>query len=508
MSSHPSLSRRMFLRTATGGAVAMPLLPSLLPREAAAASLRAPLRFVALATQHGAVWGDRMHPGDHLLTDTTDVGHVVRRGDLVAQPDGADQVLSDVLRADAGRLTPQLLSQLTVLRGLDVPFYLNHHTGGYLGNFGRNDTDFENPGLVPYHPTIDQIMAWSDHFYGSLDGVVARSVHLGHDMSWGYANPSDPASPVQLVPSTWSVQGLFDGLFGSLDDTGPRRRLVVDKVLAHYQNLRDGAFGPGRRLSAGDRDRLDAHMERLYELERRLGAVADCRDVDRPPQDTEGHPGQNAGAPNVDEVYAYYELWNETLAAALVCGATRIATHNCLHQFEWVSGSWHHDVAHQSHVASQQELLVRGHQRFFEHVFLDLCQRLDVPDIDGETVLHNSMVMWTQESGPVPHDPISMPVVMAGSAGGALRSGQYVDYRHRESDAFGHQHDTPIHAEQRPGLLYGHFLAHLLDTAGVPRSTWEIAHNPGFGIHINDNPTAWPTYVEDLAADPLPFLAP
>ena len=487
----------------------MPLLPSL--RSAHAGPLGRQLRFVAMATQHGGVWGENMFPNDGMLTEQHDIGHTIRRGDLVGSASGSDTTLSPVLTAASSRLTPAVLAQLNLLRGLDIPFYINHHTGGYLGNYGRCNTEFEDPDFpVPYHPTIDQIMAWSDGFYGDLSGVVRRSVHVGQQMSWGYANPTQPDDQIDAMPTTWSAQELFDSLFGGQQPEGEPRRLVVDKVLASYQNLRGGAFGPARRLSVGDRDRLDAHMERLYELERSLNAVSDCADIQRPSEDTAYHPGSGFESLDLAATFAYHQIWNETLALALTCGATRIATYNCLHTYEPYFGDWHQEVAHEApYNESAQQHMVDGQRRFFDEVFCDLCQRLDVPSESGDTVLHDSLLMWVQESGPMPHDPISLPVVTAGSAGGAWRTGQYVDYRHRESTLFGQGEYNAIAASQRPGLLYANLLGHICDTMGVARDLPVRAGNPGFGpYHLDWWPAeSWPAYVQDLTSGPLPLLA-
>ncbi|MEN0061289.1 MAG: DUF1552 domain-containing protein [Myxococcota bacterium] len=499
------MNRRMFLRTAGGAAVTIPVLGSLLPAHAAEPSS---IRFVAMATQHGGIWGEHMWPTDATLNETQDIGHTIRRGDLSWVEQGGDVVLSQVLTARGHHLTPSVRDQLALIRGVDVPFYISHHTGGYLGNYGRNDTEFETDNPVPYHPTIDQVMAWSEGFYGSLLGVTQRSVHIGHPMSWGYANPVAQAGDIDPMPTTWHSTELFASLFGTGDASqGEDRRLVVDQVLESYRRLREGAFGPGRRLSQGDRTRLDAHMERLFEVERRLTALGSCGEVPQPPLDTDAHPGAPFESFDLEAVEAYHELWIDVLALALICGATRIATYNCLHTFEpWV-GDWHQDIAHEAWVdLDAEQHLVRGHQRFFDQVFCELASRLDVPDSDGNTVLNNSLLVWMHESGPATHDMISTPVITAGGASGAWRTGQYVDYRNRESRALGQDEYNPIVVAQRPGLLHGQLLGSLLRAVGVPDHAWQRSENPGFGPHRNDSLNAWPRYVEQMANDPLPFF--
>ena len=51
-------TRRMFLRTAGGAALGLPLLPSLLPRDVNADSLTTPKRFVGLMSQSGIYAND------------------------------------------------------------------------------------------------------------------------------------------------------------------------------------------------------------------------------------------------------------------------------------------------------------------------------------------------------------------------------------------------------------------------------------------------------------------
>ena len=53
------MNRRQFLRGAGGFALAVPLLPSLLPREARASDgIAGPKRFISLSSHHGGVWVD------------------------------------------------------------------------------------------------------------------------------------------------------------------------------------------------------------------------------------------------------------------------------------------------------------------------------------------------------------------------------------------------------------------------------------------------------------------
>ena len=502
------MNRRQFLTGAGGATLTIPMMGSLQPAYAAG-DITAPKRFFTYATHHGGLWDEYMWPSDDALTDNLNIGHDIRRGDLVAAIDGDNAVLSPVLTAPSTLLTPSIVDRMNLIRGLDIPFYISHHTGGFLGNYARNDSEFENGPPIPYIPTIDQVMAWSNGFYGDTNGMVKRSMHVGWDISYGYANPGDPLSPINAMPTERGSMDLFQQLFGTGEPVDPEapRRVVVDKVLESYRRLRSGAFGPARRLSGGDRDRLDAHIERLYEVERKLNAVVECTDIPQPSGDTNGHPG-GWGYNNIQDVRELYQLWNEVMALGMICGASRIGTMWVDNNFYLYDGDWHQEVAHEAWVSRVAvERMVQGNQEMFEHVYCDMLRRLDVPDCDGQSVLDNSLVFWGQESGAMTHDSFSTPVVCAGSAGGAITTGNYCDYRDRNDLSFA---DSPnaVQQGQRPGLLYSQWLATALRASGVPDNEWVTANNPGYGYWYTDRPNGVPGYIQALGNDTLPFLAP
>src|SRR5262249_18004290 len=110
-------------------------------------------------------------------------------------------------------------------------------------------------------------------------------------------------------------QALFKALFGAgvpPGDAGtapPPRPLIVDRVLADYQALRNG----NARLSSDDRRRLDDHMARLHELQVSL--------VAQQQQSTSAacaNPNTSSGD--------MYRDFNAIVAMALICGYTRVAS--------------------------------------------------------------------------------------------------------------------------------------------------------------------------------------
>jgi len=507
-------TRRQFLRGTAGFTLALPFLESLVPRAARAgqAPFAAHPRFVCMTTQHGGVWGANMFPGDATAptAQTLYSGHDMHHGALSLSSAAGGASLSAVLTASATALTSQIVSKMNVLRGIDVPFYLGHHTGGDLGNYARNDG--EDGSQANYRPTIDQVMAYSQSFYPDLLTIRERSLHIGTHTNhcWGYSNPTAQTGTIDPIPLSQSSQALFDNIFVPEDTGEPQRPLVVDRVLESYNRLRTGAFGDASRLGARDRQRLDEHMDRLRDLETRLNAVASCGDVPEPTQDTLGlDVGGYSG--NVADMRAYYQLYNDVIVAAFICGTSRIAVINSGEtwstQHPGLCCDWHDLVAHMSAQpdGAAQATMVAAQREFFESVFLDLANKLDVEEANGVTYLENSFLFWTQESGSTTHDPISLPIVSAGSAAGVFETGTYIDYRNRSSQAVANDY-LPEHALRRPGITHNRFLGTVLQAMGLPTSEFELPGEHGYGLPLVDNTEAWSQAMMDDASEMLPVL--
>jgi len=264
-------------------------------------------------------------------------------------------------------------------------------------------------------------------------------------------------------------------------------------VLEAYNSLRQS----NRRLSADDRQRLDDHMDRLAELSRRLGTRnAACEGLTRPMRSV--------------DVPESARLWADVISAALVCGASRIAVFGGEESaFVPYGGDWHQDVAHQWFDDGPQMQLRQANRATFAGFFVELAAALDsVEEEPGVTVLDNTLMLWTQESGEATHEARSLPVVTFGGAAGFLRTGQLCDYRRRTPEGMRMSYGQEMGYS---GLLQQQLLATCLQAMGLPPSEWQgVPHNgaTGYGLpHIDDGYAA--THVSgvvDNASDVLPFL--
>jgi hypothetical protein len=510
------ISRRQLLRGAGGFTLALPFLPSLAEKTAFAgeATYASRPRLFWFATDHGGAYETNMFPDTAMLTSTVDLlaDHKVSSGALKARLEGNRAVLSPILSASSSALTDKLVAKMNVLRGLDVPFYITHNTGMHLGNYARNDgngVDGKEVQNFP-RPTIDQLMAWSPSFYPDVAGIRQRAMLMNSErgLSWNWSDPTNRTGAIQNVRGLDSSRDLFDAIFAPPTSSQPSRRPIADRVLESYKSLRDG----NRRISPTDRQRLSDHVDRLSELERKLGAPASasCGNIVKPTDDASSHQRLDPA-----DAATHWKLFIDVVAVAFACGTSRIAIAGVggTEKFAAYPGDWHQDVAHQWQNAAKQELLRNSYQRFFETVFLEAAARLDVEEAPGVTYLDNTLLVWSQESGMSSHDSASIPVVTMGSAAGFFKTGVYADYRkingpNSKVDAAGNV--TWL------GLLYNQWLANVLLSMRIAPTEFERWGHKGYGHPFLTRESWTPPYAKHyegttsryfaMASDPLPFL--
>jgi hypothetical protein len=500
-------ARRRFLRGAGGAALALPILPSLYASDAQAQAAATQRNFVMLRTDHGGAYQRHMFPAASTLTERqTYAGHEIRRGALVGSVAGGETRLSDVLRAPSSTLTASLIAKMNVINGIDVPYYMGHNRAAALGNFADSDqvesTVLNGAGRM----TIDQIMGWSSSFYADLSKVKERVLVHGWG-SWVWSNPTARTGTLQRAErNVGSNVELFDKLFATT--TAPTRPLIVDRVIEDYRRLSGNP-----RLSAQDKRRLTEHMDRLFELQRKLQLSGAVVAPSRPTADT-GVIGNAAGyAISPDRHVQAAQLYFDIVAAAFSAGASRIYVHIPDHvgQFSNFGGDWHQDIAHQTHASlNAANIELASYQTYFSRAVLDFVSKLNaVSNGVGGTLLDNSLVVWTHESGNFTHDSTSVPFITFGSASGWLRTGQYLDYRNLTKTI---GTDAPVQNEPRwNGLLMHQWCGTALQSMGIPKSQYEnLSQNggyPDFNYRGRDYPaSAYPDSVWNATGDLLPWM--
>jgi hypothetical protein len=178
-------------------------------------------------------------------------------------------------------------------------------------------------------------------------------------------------------------------------------------------------------------------------------------------------------------------------------------------------------IAHQYYTDAAQAKLVEANQKSFETLFLALANKLEVEEAPGVTVLDDTLMMWSQESGEETHQSRSIPIVTFGGAGGRLRTGNTIDYRNLSESAIVNFWSKDVGPT---GLLYAQWLATVLHAMGIPPSEWQdIPGNaatgygystqwitgavPSPGEKLGTYDRCYATGVTENASEILPLLA-
>ncbi|MGF1468285.1 MAG: DUF1552 domain-containing protein [Sandaracinaceae bacterium] len=437
---------------------------------------RPPQRFLAIFTPHGSVL-------ESWRPSAADGGPASER-DFVL--DGPRSVLAPLARHQ---------DRLVLLDGVDYRVCYETDVVGH------------NPGIMAFltgagvHPeredrpnadSLDRVLAarWA--------GATPRSALRVGLLSQGDVNGWDAMcfsgdglvrEPTVVDPALlyegWFVRSMVGGdeeARRAMARLYARRRSVLDYARADLARLR-------ARAPAAERVRLDAHAEALRSIERRLtgegeSAAPSC-DLPRAPG-----PLDPASLGDQEPVLAAHA---ELIAQAFLCDLTRVATlqvHHAgaPHGLPWLglAGDMHHDLAHaQTGVASEPYLTL---QRWYSAQVAMVLDRLAAtPEGDG-SMLDHTLVLWGNELGhPAAHDNAMVPLVLAGGAGGRLRTGRYLRARPHDDvwclPGFGSGTCDDGHAfdEQVPHNRVLTSICHLLglddvDYVGDPR----FADHPGF----------------------------
>jgi hypothetical protein len=346
---------------------------------------------------------------------------------------------------------------------------------------------------MKHRPTIDTVIAHAPGFYERAPLVpvmlCGADVPAVGAASWGYENPRQKQGTVVRTAPAGSSVRLFERIYARPLAAAPTpRRPIVDRVLADYQRLRTD-----RRLSQRDRVRLDAHITHLEELELKLSQPRPaCPAADSVRDSSAPQLAEHDSRPELAR--EALQLWCDVVALAFACDTSRIAVIPMASSFSDWSGTgtsdFHQAIAHQagSNIEPQtppvqaphpRVRMAESYQRVFEHGFLYLARKLDeLGDGDG-TLLDSSLISWTHEAGLQTHEQTDMPVITAGGAGSAIKTGMHADYRNL---AF----SVPNADESRPealypGLHWHQYLGSILQIMGVPASEYARGDYGGYG---------------------------
>jgi Protein of unknown function (DUF1552) len=404
------IPRRTLLRGAAGAAIALPLLEAMLPGRAAAAPALQK-RFIVMFSANGTIAGN----------------FIPTRGATGAETDFS---LSPILAP----LAPHQ-ADLVIVEGLNQQGGggdgHQNGIGGMLTGAPLNSGPFAGVGAPPAGwatgPSVDQRIA-----EGLAAPTQLRSLELGVQVgdadNWGrmcYRAANQPLvptdDPARVYASVFSDLHTDPALLARLRK---RRQSILDTVGGQYSRL-------AGQLGNADRQRLDQHLAAVREIETRLTSDwvvsnAACRD----PQLT-----QVASLAN-DSFPAVGALQMDLLTMALACDLTRVASLQWARSVSQVQFTWlgisegHHDLSHRSDSDLAAVDKLTRINTWYASQLASLIERLkNTPDGLGGTLFDGSLVLWCNELAKGnTHSRMGAHYVLAGSAGGTLRTGRYLSY--------------------------------------------------------------------------------
>ncbi|HUQ70351.1 MAG TPA: DUF1552 domain-containing protein, partial [Planctomycetaceae bacterium] len=252
---------------------------------------------------------------------------------------------------------------------------------------------------------------------GSCDSGYACAYQ--YNLAW--SSPTTPVTP-EANPRL-----AFERLFGAGSPEERRKnyalrqeteRSVLDFILEEAGDVQ-------RQLNPGDRRKLDEYFTVVRELEQRLKASEASGDLPRSDRQTP------TGIPA--DFGEHMALMYDLLLLAFQTDSTRFGTillaydgsNRVFPQIGVPEG--HHYLTHNQRKEELAEKVARIDAYYMEQFAAFLTRMSAAQDVDGRSLLDNSMIVYggaIADGNKHSHD--NLPVILAGSGGGRLQPGRYL----------------------------------------------------------------------------------
>jgi hypothetical protein len=417
-----TISRRLVLKGAFGVTLALPVLESLAGRAPKAFAQSARDRFfIVVRGGNGIVQGAAGEGADRFW------------------PAALGALTTDGMKKSADRATSELsayASRLTLVKNVALPFPqggCTHGTSIPQVLTAQKNTGGSGNSPKALGPSIDWAIAkaLNPAGVGPLTFMAGpQSAYIGEALSWSAAEQRAPAerSPLNAY---MRLTGLTTAAPDVQQLVARRRKSVNDLVRDQLKSL----LGAGK-LSTSDRQRLDQHLSAVRDIE--VQATSDLA-----PDQVAGvkaltNPQANDVRPDVVKAFMDIAAWafNCRLnhAVTLQVGDGNDGTQYTiggvlLPRFHWISHRVKSDGGAGETIPDALELhasIDRMQLQLFRH----LLERLDsYTSPNGGTLLDDTAAAWTNDLGAGPsHEGDNVPWILAGGAGGSLKTGKFIDH--------------------------------------------------------------------------------
>lgn len=468
------ITRRHFLVGTGGYLLSVPLLTSLLPGKAQAATT-AGKRFFCLGYDNGRhlpSW----HPSTAEMAKLQAVNGIQYMREMALS--GIAGNISQVFQAP---FNGAIREKMLFIKGLDG-LWVNtqgHQTSTILaGNLGAGQASGTADRWEPkFGPSADYIIA--KNIKSNPNAARASSyVNVGITDSWEMSFRYDAAANRQInVGREMNPLNTFNTLFGNITQApavSDRNTKVVDLVLENFNSVISS-----NKLAREEKLLLQEHIQSLSELQTNLRASdpVTSQECVRPTAPANGKARYDNGA----DLERINNLHVDIMVAAAKCGIVNVGTlllaravDDTIFSNLGITGNWHgvysHNTMNSPEVLAITRLMAGFYGRFINGL------NVPEPGTNG-TYLDNSLVLFGNAMGDgTAHSYSDLGVSLAGSLGGRLRTGRFIDY-----------------SNQGQGRNYCAFLAMILTAMGLSPEDYQQSNvAAGFGSDtIQGNPPAW-----------------
>lgn len=257
----------------------------------------------------------------------------------------------------------------------------------------------------------------------SCDGVRKSGVcDSGYSCAYQF-NLSWRSDTTPMTPES-NPRHVFERLFGSgssaerkegFEARNQLQRSILDFVMEDARLM-------NKQLGRNDQLKLDEYMTGVREIERRIEKAEKFGLPDDPGIDVpKGVPGSYED---------HVRLMMDMLVLAFETDSTRVASFLLAHDgsnrsFKEIGvPDGHHTISH--HRGNKESLAKLAKiDLFYSRQFAYFIEKMkSVKDTDGNTLLHNSQVVWGSGlADPDRHRHQELPVIVAGQGGGTIKTG-------------------------------------------------------------------------------------
>jgi hypothetical protein len=416
------VGRRLFLQGAAGVIVGLPLLETFTPRRAGAAP--SAFRYAVFMRQANGVQQGRYQMEPDRFWPTK-LGALTTDG-MNADGDQAVNVLADYA------------AKLLIVRGcqynsIKVDAGCGHSQGGLLcltasHADGKNIEKALAVGESIDNRIVRELQQAGDEPLTLRSGV--RSSYLDDVLS--YRGPRDRRTAEGNPYNTYkALFGIPGGMASTEQQNTLKRKSVNDFVRSEMATLLSSS-----KLSQEDRYRLEQHQQAIRDLEVTMSCEL--------PADMLGPLSKvtNQQSTSDDAVVTITHMQMDVIALALSCGKTHAVTlqvGNGNDQTQYtINGTKYERFHHISHrinsdgdtgsAIANADMKHHDIDKLFAGMFKYLLDRLSAYTTPTGTLLDDGASIWLNDlsNGP-PHSTDNVPYVIAGSCGGFLKQGVYLD---------------------------------------------------------------------------------